>query len=492
MSADELGDPARTAVRPAEHTRAGEREPGASAATLLRPAAPPPTELRPRPQDLEGAEAAPSGPAIARHPELVAGTVIKERFLLEELIGRGGMGRVFRALDRSKEVARNPQPHVAIKILNADVRGHPQALMALEREASKAQSLAHPNIVTVFDFDLAGDTPFITMELLRGSSLERVIANARSGGIGRARALPLIRGIAEGLAYAHRKGIVHSDLKPENVFLLEDGTPKILDFGIARAVAADRGDASPHDEFDARSLGAYTEAYATQEMVAGADPDPADDVYALGLVAYQLLSGRHPFKRMSAPAARAAGIEPAPLRGLKRRERIAIERALAFERSERFADAGAFLHALRIVPAIQKALVAAVGVLVLAAGGFWYRSYLASLPDVPLSQLPAEVQHDFATKIAEGNESLAYIERTHDPSASQDAAKLFGEAYQLHPRDPAAVRGLKAAADYAIDWYSKYPDKQEALAQLETFRARSDYYKTYAPMQRAIRAAGGN
>jgi hypothetical protein len=129
---------------------------------------------------------------------------------------------------------------------------------------------------------------------------------------------------------------------------------------------------------------------------------------------------------------------------------------------------------------------------VLAAGGFWYRSYLASLPDVPLSQLPAEVQHDFATKIAEGNESLAYIERTHDPSASQDAAKLFGEAYQLHPRDPAAVRGLKAAADYAIDWYSKYPDKQEALAQLETFRARSDYYKTYAPMQRAIRAAGGN
>jgi hypothetical protein len=94
--------------------------------------------------------------------------------------------------------------------------------------------------------------------------------------------------------------------------------------------------------------------------------------------------------------------------------------------------------------------------------------------------------------MAQGKEALAYIERTHDPSASQDAAKGFGEAYQLHPRDPQAVRGLKTAADYAIAWYGKYSDKEEALAQLQTFSARSDFYKTYAPMQRAIRAAGGN
>src|SRR4029079_11688214 len=118
-------------------------------------------------------------------------------------------------------------------------------------EASKAQSLAHPNVVTVFDFDLMGATPFITMELLEGSPLEGVIANARPGGVSRAKALPILRGIAEGLAYAHRKGIVHSDLKPGNVFLVEDGTPKILDFGIARAIPAMRVQTRAEDVFDA-------------------------------------------------------------------------------------------------------------------------------------------------------------------------------------------------------------------------------------------------
>jgi serine/threonine protein kinase len=235
-----------------------------------------------------------------------------------------------------------------------------------------------------------------------------------------------------------------------------------------------------------------TPSYAAPEALEGSAPSTAEDVFSLGVVAFELVSGRHPFNRRSGTEARDAHLQRLPLRGLNRRESRAIDKALAFDPRQRFADGGAFLHALRGVPLIQKTLVAAVGVLVLAAGGFWYRSYLASLPDVPLSQLPVEVQQDFATKIAEGNKSLAYIERTHDPIATQDAAVNFDKAYQLHPRDPQAVRGLKTAANYAIGWYSIYLYFNVSLSDLEKFRAKSDFYKTYPPMQRAIRAAGGN
>ena len=151
-------------------------------------------------------------------------------------MGKGGMGLVFGAIDRRKEEAKDPNPRIALKVLNADFERHPQSFIALQREARKAQSLAHPNVVTVFDFDRDGDTVYMTMELLKDGPLEAMVREARGKGIKREIAMPIIRGIAEGLAYAHRKGIVHSDLKPGNVFIGEDGTPKILDFGIARAV----------------------------------------------------------------------------------------------------------------------------------------------------------------------------------------------------------------------------------------------------------------
>src|ERR1035438_5290300 len=175
-------------------------------------------------------------PGAAGAAELEAGTLLKGRFELKTLVGRGGMGIVWSAVDRRKLEARDPNPEVAVKILNSSASQHPQAFVALQREASKAQTLAHPNIATVFDFDRDGANVFITMELLHGQPLDQAIRAVRNHGLGRAAALPVIRGIAEGLAYAHRKGIVHSDLKPANIFLLADGTPKILDFGIARAV----------------------------------------------------------------------------------------------------------------------------------------------------------------------------------------------------------------------------------------------------------------
>src|SRR5579872_7334190 len=319
-----------------------QREP-AGGATALRGPVGGATALR---EPAAGVTALSDASGDSRSPlrELAPGVVIKDRFLIEELIGKGGMGMVFSALDRLRQEALDPNPRVALKVLNADFRNHPQALVALQREARKAQSLGHPNVVTVFDFDKDADVFFITMELLRGRSLETVVRESRSSGIGRDAALPIIHGIAEGLAYAHRKGIVHSDLKPGNVFLIEDGTPKILDFGIARAIPTAQPNAGPKDVFDAGSLGAYTEAYATQEMLIGGEPHPADDLYALGLIAYELLAGRHPYQGWSAAKARERSLKPAPIKALKRREWHALERCLAYEVGRRPKDATEFIR----------------------------------------------------------------------------------------------------------------------------------------------------
>jgi serine/threonine protein kinase len=113
---------------------------------------------------------------------------------------------------------------VAIKVLNEDFRRHPDSMMALQREARRAQTLAHPNIITVYDFDRDGDTVFMAMELLSGSPLDVAIRNNRErGGLPTQEALHIIKQLASGLAYAHANNIVHSDFKPSNAFLTKGG-----------------------------------------------------------------------------------------------------------------------------------------------------------------------------------------------------------------------------------------------------------------------------
>lgn len=467
-----------------------------AAETVTR--APESTQTRAPAPIASGDETSWGGAARARATPLFGeGYRLRGRYELERLIGQGSMGQVWRAKDLLGEEARDRNPFVAVKVLNADFEGHSDAFIAMHREAARAQKLAHPNIVTVhvFDRDDVSGRAFIAMELLEGRPLDRLIRESGTRGMPRSEALPIIRGMAEGLAYAHRKGIVHCDFKPANVFLTADGTPKILDFGIARAVkaAAGRGGAAetPAEDPDEAGFQGYTPSYAAPEALSGQPASTAEDVFALGIVAFELASGVHPFRRMSALEAQKAGIERPPLKGLKRREVRAIESALAFDRAQRPQDAAVFLRRLQGMPAVQKGLLAAVAVLVLTAGGLEYRSYLQSLPAVPLSSLPPAVQAQFHDKVREGNASLAYLRGGGNITASADAAQYFAEAYQLHPRDSEAVRGLEAAAGYAIGWYSKMPDRREALRQLKLFRAKSAFYANYGPLRHAIRDAGG-
>ena len=413
---------------------------------------------------------------------LSKGSVIKGRFLLEKQIGRGGMGLVFSAIDRRKQEARDPNPSIAIKVLYGDFQRHQDSLMALQREARKAQTLAHPNVVTVFDFDRDGPTVYMTMELLRGRSLDTIIREVRGRGVGRKAALPIIRGIAEGLAYAHRKGIVHSDLKPGNVFVLEDGTPKLLDFGIARAVPSATAE---KDVFDAGSLGAYTEPYATQEMVEGGDPHPADDVYALALIASELLAGEHPYLRHSAAKARSLGLKPRIPKELTRRECRVLESALAFERSKRPKDAAEFLSQFFGVSRLQKTMVAAVALLAVATGVFAYRDYRETSPTIAFDDLPQTTQQQFIEAMSVGDASWDFYERDRNVVPLYDAVDAYADAYRLHPRNRKATRALTRAADALLEDEAQTPEQRKELATW--LMQKSEWLAKYEPVVEAAR-----
>ena len=284
------------------------------------------------------------GPA----PTMQPGSILKERYVLETVIGRGGMGVVFKARDMRREEAQDRNPHIAVKILNDEFRRHPESLKALQRESRKAQDLAHPNIVTVFDFDRDGQIVYMTMEFLEGQSLDRVTKDATFDGMPLKEAYPLIEGLGNALSYAHRKGVVHSDFKPANTFLTKEGVIKVFDFGIARAAKLPGQKSGDMTLFDPGSLGALTPAYASCEMIEGQEPDPRDDIYALACLAYELLSGRHPFDKRPATEARDKGLVIKPIKGLSRRNWRGLQRGLAFRREDRSPNVEHFLEDLKV------------------------------------------------------------------------------------------------------------------------------------------------
>ena len=204
--------------------------------------------------------------------KVAVGDVLNGRFELVERLGAGGMGAVFKARDLRQVEAGDSDPWLAVKIINENFAAHEKAFTALQQETKKTQRLAHPNIVSVYDFDRDGDIAFMTMELLQGTSLDKVI-QSHPNGMEKANALSVIRQITQAINHAHKSGMVHADLKPANVFLTDSGRVKVLDFGLAQAMQGQ------DKVFDAHSLKALTPAFASVNMLAGNRPQKADDLY---------------------------------------------------------------------------------------------------------------------------------------------------------------------------------------------------------------------
>jgi Tfp pilus assembly protein PilF len=192
-------------------------------------------------------------------------------------LGRGGMGEVYEALDRDLD------RRVALKFVAPELAADPEALKRFEREARAAAALHHPHIATLFAFERDGGRTFIAMELVTGESLRERIAR---GPLPVAEALAIARDVAGALAFAHRRGITHRDVKPENLMFDGEGAIKLMDFGLARAVQASRM------TMTGSTLG--TAAYMAPESARGAGGPPSD-VFALGVVLHEMLAGELPF-----------------------------------------------------------------------------------------------------------------------------------------------------------------------------------------------------
>ncbi|MFT7562133.1 MAG: serine/threonine protein kinase [Flavobacteriales bacterium] len=330
--------------------------------------------------------------------------VLKNRFVLERVIGAGGMGVVYKARDLLKEEAQDRDPYVAIKVISSDFKSHPEAIIALQRESRKTQSIAHPNIVNVHDFDKDNDTVFMTMEYMSGEPLDKLIRQYRSVGLPLDIAWNALEGMCSALIYAHAQGLVHADFKPGNIFVTELGAAKVFDFGIARAVAKAEGYEdryeSPSDDktmFDAGDLGALTPTYASLEMLDGEVPDVRDDIYALGCIAYELFTGKHPFDRLNAREAMEAKLKPQRIRLLSKRKWRIIERALAFKREDRVSSVEDFWNGLASKKTQQRKLILSIGVVVVGLlMAVVYQNYNAQ-PESNISeeQVRSEIEKQF-------------------------------------------------------------------------------------------------
>lgn len=333
-----------------------------------------------------------------RNVQLEPGDVLNRRFELLEVIGEGGMGRVFRAKDRDQKGRKI----VALKVLSESFSAHPDSLAALRREANSAMELSHDNIVRVRDYaeDKDGGHHYIVMEYLRGTALDEQRKERVNESFSfKKEAWPIIEGIGKALRYAHGKGIIHSDVKPSNVWITDKGGVKLLDFGIARA-------ADPDTLTKFQGIAALSPRYASPEQHRREEPDPRDDVYGLACVSYELLSGTHPFDGKTAMEAEQEALSPKRPEGLKGRQWKALEKALSFSRSARTANVSEFLDGLapERKPTPWPRIAMAAGASAALVSGALYLlgmlgpeapstedAYISHLLDEPLAeQLPAD------------------------------------------------------------------------------------------------------
>jgi serine/threonine protein kinase len=260
------------------------------------------------------------------------------RYEFEKMLGSGGMGVVYQALDR------RTGDRVAVKVLRFRPAEHPTLFRRIEREFRSASALEHPNIVRALAFESGGESGFLVYELVNGGSLG--VRLEQGGRLAEADAVKVVTQVAQALHYAHGAGVIHRDVKPDNILCLPDGRVKLTDFGLAKELHAD-------EELTRQAAGLGTPNYMAPEQFCDArSAGVRCDVYSLGATLYHLLTGRLPFEAKSDLAIltkkqKAAGTSPrAVLSGVSERVDVAVRMALHPDPEQRPASVLAFFKML--------------------------------------------------------------------------------------------------------------------------------------------------
>lgn len=264
--------------------------------------------------------------------------IINNRYQIHKTLASGGMAVIYLARDLLLE------RKVALKILRKDFSDDQQFQNSFRAEAKASARLSHPNIVTTYDFGYDADRLYIVLELVEGTDLKSILEAGSP--LDTKQAFNYLLQAGRGLGYAHQAGIVHCDVKPQNMLVSNSGVLKITDFGIARAL-----DSISRDErYDVVWGSPY---YISPEQARGMPPSPATDIYSLGVIAYEMLAGRPPFDANdSVELARMhREDQPLPLRevraDLPREVETFIQQAMSKEPADRFANGNAFVEALK-------------------------------------------------------------------------------------------------------------------------------------------------
>jgi predicted Ser/Thr protein kinase len=417
-----------------------------------------------------------------------------DRYDVVERLGEGGMGVVYKARDTTLD------RFVALKVLPPDKSADPERRQRFLGEAKAASALNHPGIIGVYDIKTVDEQDVIVMEMVEGETLEQRLAHRR---LPLGEALDLAVRVADALARAHAAGIVHRDLKPSNVMVTPDGGVKILDFGLAKLVEVPfTGDEAPtlsrHESLTAERVVVGTIAFMSPEQAAGQPVDARSDIFAFGVVLYEMLTGRHPFRRASMGATLAAIREEEPepptglVPGLPLEAERAVRRCLRKDPGRRWqsiSDLGAVLGDVKedsesgrgVVPGaapvgrkIPWGLVGVAGVLLAAvvAGALWLQREPAAPAPLELRRLTYDAGVSFLPAISRDGNLVAY--------SSDRAGDGAHDIWVRHINRPEPVRLTRHPTD---DWMPRFsPD-----GSLIVFRSERDGGGIYV-----VNALGGN
>jgi hypothetical protein len=275
----------------------------------------------------EAAESPAQQPAPARE-KLGVGDVLSGRYVIESQLACGGMGTVYKALDRSRSEHGEAEAQVAVKVLHEKMRTRSEVLAKLRREFYCAQALAHRSIIKVYELDL-NKVPFFSMELIDGESLPSAMQRFHPLPLPPQYVWSVVREVGEGLVHAHQRCVVHGDIKPQNIMVTNSGEVRILDFGASSGSPA-----------------SLTPAYASCELLEGREPDPRDDLFSFACLTYELLAGEHPFQMRRSTEARSLKLVPRRPPGLTGGQWRALQHGLAWDRINRPASVREWLAAL--------------------------------------------------------------------------------------------------------------------------------------------------
>lgn len=403
---------------------------------------------------------------------LEPGILLNDRFEIVELVHSGGMAHVYKAIDRRRHPEGSGQFHVAIKMLRESLADRDGIHIVLEREAAKVQSLSHPNIINVFDFDQYEGRFFLVMEWLEGESVLGLLRRTNEQRLSPAFAWAVIEGAAEAIRHVHLKNIVHADINPSNIFITTTHDIKLLDFGVAR-FATDPLDSPEH------RVSWVTQTYASPEVLSGLAPVFQDDVFSLGCVAYRLLGGKHPFSGSPSIVAKNRGVSVEPIPGLPESDWQIVSRSLAYSRAERPDTVASFLRprppdaaaGIGLGESKPDAAILRWWLPVAAAVAVALAVSLWRLPDLRGTDvIPEDAQGATVDAIQEASPA-AETTQTEAPSVeallvaakqaaaeerlvlpeSDNAREWYREMLMIEPENPEALHGLRLISDAFVE-----------------------------------------